>query len=498
MTPAVWVAVAVAATPPSVIGLDGVLDRALTSSATLELLRAQVDEAQGAAMAAQGSFDPKLKARGDVETLGKTRSSELYGGVEQRLGLLWGAAMSAGYRNGTAEAVYDGKTATSTYGEAFAKIDVPLLRDGYIDGARTKAEVSDIKREATGFQAWFESLHLARMSADQYLDWKELRFQALVQTWLLSLAETREAAIEKRVKAGRQAEFDLWDNQRLVAERRADLEKRNADVEVAAYKLQGIIGGAGDDVAALASQRPRPLEVHTRFFGPDGARTANAPPDTDPGLWTVICAAEIPDDQRIADMLDAHPYMKKLGLDVRAAERQLHLADNQLLPKVNVSGFVAKDFGTPRPYGDQYATKNDTEAGVGLSFELPTINRKARGARQVARASLRQARTLLSRARLKIEADAHALRVKLTRACAAAQAQARAADLALRIEAGAAQQYALGAVDLLALNLREQQAAGALIKLGVAVIDVERTYVSLWWLLGPNPDDRAQHLLTTL
>ena len=94
--------------------------------------------------------------------------------------------------------------------------------------------------------------------------------------------------------------------------------------------------------------------------------------------------------------------------------------------------------------------------------------------------------------------DARALGVTLERACAAARAQALAADLAIRVEDGAARQYQLGSIDLLALNLREQQAATALVNLGKAVVDVERTYVALWWLLGPDPERRRDQLLVRL
>ena len=382
------------------VGLDVVLDSALNRSMAQELLRLDVTQAEGKATSAQGGFDPQASGRSRVESLGNTKSSLLGAKVVQRLGLVWGAAVSAGYRNGTAEAVYDGKTATSTLGEAYAELTVPLLRDGYIDPVRTDAEVAGLSQNQAELGAEAGALHLARASAELYLAWKEKRFVATVQQWLLDLAQQREAGIARQVEEGSRAALELWDNQRLVAERRAGVERAQGDVDVSAYKLQAAIGGPVANADALRNAGPRLLEVHLRRFGPDGAHPDEGVGTGDGDLWHRICDAGPPSRDEIDRALHRHPLLRQRAVGVEAARAQQRLAQNQLLPRVDSGALWPRTSAPPAPTGKASRQKTPPRQGSGSPSKSrpPTARPAVLAGRRDAK--LRASQTKLAQARL--------------------------------------------------------------------------------------------------
>lgn len=408
---------------------------------------ADVEGAEGEALAARGAFDPVLKGRGFATPYSGYPSGRLDAWVEVPTPL-WGTSFSAGYRLGRGSfPTYYGERETDAFGELRAGVTVPLLRNGPVDRRRANIERAALGAKVARLSVEQQRLELRRQAALRWLRWVaagERRAQAQA---LLDLAKARQAQLDERARTGDVPAIDALDNQRAIVQREAMRVSAQRSLEEATYELSLFLRDAGGAPLQVDPVRlPRALPAPTAFN----------PPAT------------------LEEAMTRRPDVARLEAQRGQAEVEVGLAQNQLLPALDVGAFVSKDVG---PSDD--AKRSVAEVELMVSLEVPLLYRQLFGRLDAARASER-------RTTLQLQLQRERVRVEVVDALSASRAATERAGLMLkelglarRLEEGERQRFALGDSNLFLVNLRESQTFEAAVREVDARADWHRAMADL-------------------
>ncbi len=414
------------------LGETEVLRSALATHPKTAELRAKLAEAAGKQRAARGPFDPALVAEGKAMQFGYYDYAATAVQVDVPLAV-WGIDLFAGYRYTTGEdrarglesprpvPIYKGELETLSGGEISAGIKLPLLAGRAVDSRRTKLTIAELERRQAELAIRGVWLELARDASVAYWKWVGAVRAMAVEQALLELAQERAAQIEEQVRSGLLPEIVRVDNQRLLLERRQRLLEAERDALEAAASLS------------------------TYYRAPDGQPVLAAPSWVPPAPAEPPIAPDIPAGTR--------PEVAVLELERSQAEAERQLADNRILPALDVSANVARDFG------EGSETLDPTELEIGLRFELPLNQYRARGERAAAAARVAQVDARSRGLRDRLDAMVIAERAAFNAAVAGAALAAERAALAAALAEAERERFRVGASDLLLVNLRELTAA---------------------------------------
>jgi outer membrane protein TolC len=397
----------------------------------LEAADTVVEKAAGKRLSARGAWDPNLQVRSRWSPVGYYDNGQVDVIVRQATPL-WGIGLYGGYRVGLGTyPVYKGELQTLSGGEARAGIDVPLWKDGLIDGRRAEVRRTKILADAAECERNGARLAVGQKAARAYWDWVAAGQEARVQRDLLAVAEERAAALQEQARAGSIAGIVVVDNERLVLDRRAKLIAARREFQAATLELSLFVRNTAREPVRVAEDRvPRRIE-------------------------DVRDVDILSEDAAVEAALNRRPEICRLRLERAAAEVAVKLARNQRAPAVNAQAFVARDFGAgPAELGP-------TEFGVGVVVEMPLALRQARGEYRAAKAEARGIDAQLRGLRDKISAEVRQARVDLDAAeqrIEVARAQIEAAETLADAERD---KFKEGASDLVIVNLRELAAADA-------------------------------------
>ena len=415
----------------------------------LEALESRVRVAEGAALAADGAFDPTLAARGFMSVLGYYEYGRLDVSITQATPL-YGASFFAGWRIGRAFERfpnYYGYDETLDGGEIRAGVTVPLLRDGWIDGRRAGIARAAQAVEVAEADLEGRQLRVRLAATEAYLRWVAAGRKLEIALALLSLAEERDAQLEARVRTGAIAAIEHLENRRAVLERRQAV----------------VVAGRALERTAIA------LSLYYR--DEDGAPRTVGPAQY-PGLSESISPLTLREDEALALALERRPELARFAALSESARVARDLAENQILPRLDVTFTGSADLGSSDVAED--ITQLGSPAAEGLvTLSVPLFFREGIGRRDATEAELSAvaAEAELARDQVSLEVrDAFS-------ALRAAEEGLDLADQSRRIaEAVAAAERArfdAGATTLLIVNLREATAAQAAASWVDARVDVE-------------------------
>jgi len=429
---------------------------------------ADVAAGDGQVLAAEGAFDPALKA-GTGGEVGNYTSIDADAGAQALLPWL-GARVDGGWRLGVGDfPIYAGKDKTSDFGELQLGVRLPLLRDLLIDDRRAGVErqlLEAARRRATADAA---RLDVQRGAATAWFDWVAAGARLDVARDLLTLAEARDAQLRRRADAGDLPIVEVTDNARLIAQRRQRLIASERALQRAALTLAlSLRDDDGRPVTPPAEALPRVSAL--RSLGP----------------------ASDARDALVETALRQRPELVGLRQAVSQSLVDERLADNQLLPGLSVGAKVSQDIGpTHEPWSSSSTvwnpdpkTRSLPDASVDLRFEVPIPQRAARGRAVVAEAAVRKARALqqLLEERITLEVDdARQQRDAALARAAAATVEVEAAEAVL---VGERQRFEAGDSTLVVVNLREVALAEARLADVEARVDVARAEVALRFVIG--------------
>ncbi len=404
--------------------------------------------AAGQRLAAEGGFDPVIRASG-VDQGGTFSSTRLDAGVEQATPF-GGISTFAGWRLGTGNfPVYYGERKTGDGGEYRAGVNVPLLQNRDIDPRRARLRAAQIGERLADPIVRRARLDFQRAAAQAYWTWQAAGSQYRVADDLAQFARARQALLDESFKNGQVAETVPVLNRRLIASREETVLAADRTLQQAALRLSLYLRDpAGNPVVPTAA-------LLLPSF-PD-----LSPPSPD--------AAQLQSDVAVA--LAQRPELVRFQLEKERRAVELKLATNQLSPALNVYAQVAQDAGAAKKTftgTGPFATER-TAAEGGVTFEMPLPFRNARGLTNVAQAQLAQLLAQERFARDEITAqvqDAVSELVLTYRRVAKAREELKHALRVLELETVS---FKGGRTSLVELNLQEIATAEARVKV-VAVL----------------------------
>jgi outer membrane protein TolC len=398
----------------------------------------EFDIASARLLAAEGGFDLRAKGAGKLSPQGFYESEEAKLVFEQPTSFN-GATLFGGYKLGSGDfPIWEGGLKTNEDGEFSAGVRLPLLQGRTIDPRRValwKARVGQVQVDPIVLQKRLEATVKA---ANSYWKWVASGQKLLIARRLLTLADSRQEGIAIKVGEGALSDLAITENQRLVVERQSIVIQAERNLQQAAIALSLFWRGPnGEPVVVDDSRLPQALPV-----------------PRDPSLLIR--------DSDIDSALRNRPELQSLELEVTQLELDRQLAENKLLPKLDLSAAASQDFGTAVSTPDD---KGPFEFDVFLNFDVPIQRRAASGKLRAIEAKTVQVERKLQFARESIIAEVQDgqsavlqtwRRLALLRENAALAAELEQAELVFLDE---------GESELLIVNLREQQTASAASKL---------------------------------
>jgi outer membrane protein, heavy metal efflux system len=427
--------------------LDDSLDQVEKMVPAFLAAQTDVAAAEGEYVAALGGFDPNFRGRGVSVPIGGYPQTRADVGLELPTAL-WGTTFSAGYRLGLGDIQsYYQERSTFTAGELRAGAAIPVLRNGPIDRRRANESRAVLSKESAAESLEVTRLDVRRLTRIRFAEWLAAHQRRDVARHLLTLAESRNTQLERRVTAGDVAKIDVLDNQRAVAQRRALL----------AAGERGVIGAAFELGLFVRTNTGTPRKLDNDTPAPPPLPDATAP-EFDAAL------ARRPDLKRLI------AAQKQFSIEAR-------LAQNQVLPAVDVGVNVSQDVGQTTTTAPDKLGKPELE--LSLSVEFPLLFRQPSGRLTQAQAANEKAKLQLQAATERAQVEMRDAWVSLTTSLQRVQAAQDEVLLSEQLEAAEVKRFTLGDSTLFLVNLREQGTAEARLRKIEAELDTRRAEATL-------------------
>ena len=433
---------AVRGEPRRPLTLDAVLASVEESYPLLIAVRQELEIAGGELLAAQGGFDTRLFARGEASPTGYYDRYVADLGIEQPT-RLWGSRLYAGYQIGRGDfPSYLGGLKTNEDGELRAGLEIPLLKDGAIDAARTNLRANEIKRRAAEPRIELRRLEIVRQASEAYWNWLAMGLNVDVERHLLRAAEDRREQLEGRSARGAIPAIQVVDNERLIVDREIRLRGAERDALEAAVTLALFLRDE-DGAMKIPDRVALPRDFPPESLG-QGRRL----------------------EADIARASESHPILRELVLRRDGLLATLALDRNALLPDLRVGVEGSQDVGESSAGIDSSGNlsdnpKDDTEVKATVRFEVPALQRGARGRLAARRAELIRLEQETRYARDLVEAEIRRSMAALEAAFDQTRLARKNYELAARLQLGEERKFELGSSNLIDVNIREIQTADA-------------------------------------
>ena len=319
-----------------------VVNSVLTHFPLVDQAVMKLEAAEGEVTAAKGAFDHKLNFKSRLWRQ-RPYNNEFMETYLERQTPYGGAKVAVGHRVGAGEFnYYDLKKDTSSAGQLFAGLTMPLLRDFSTDEFRTNLEVKKLRQQQAEQEVVLKKLVYVHKALSLYYKWIFEVKKIEVSEYLLSLAKDRQVMIEKKYKAGDMERLKMTDNQRQINKRESELEKNKIDLNKIAAELS----------LYVRNQEGRPVYPE-RIKDPE----------------IVLKKAGIEERSKQG--------RENPQLEVLSFEHQMMVQNNKLykqsrLPGLDVELMGAKELSERPGYGEHIFQ-------FGLKFDFPLENRKGRG-----------------------------------------------------------------------------------------------------------------------
>jgi outer membrane protein TolC len=270
----------------------------------------------------------------------------------------------------------------------------------------------------------------------------------VVYTRLFKVANERDKQIGERVKRGDLPEFDRTDNQRAVLQRQQQLLTAERQVKAAEFQL----------ALFYRDSNSQPIDI-------GGFKSLGRIPQP-------LFIAESVVDTPVQEALAARPEFKSIAGQREQNQLELRLARNQILPRLDLRVFAARDYGQ----GDE--NRQEAELKGGFRIEVPLRTRTQQGRLDFYEAKQRKldfTETFLKeRIRADVQDALNGVQVARQKVQVAVQEVKAAKELA----DGELTRFNFGDSNLIFVNLREQNFADAEVREIEALQDYQKAFVS--------------------
>ena len=394
----------------------------------------QIDEARARVLGSRGAFDLGINAKVESHLEGFYESDRVDFGVDQQL-RTFGARFFGGYRRGVGDFDdWQERDKTNDGGEFRLGVDLPLLQGRAIDKRRVAEAQALIGEERAYPLVQAKRLEVLRKATAAYWKWVASGRRLTIAEQLLALARDRRDQVRSAVAEGELAPIDEVDNQRLIVDRETKLIKALRELEKT---------GIG-------------LSLYLRDF--EGNPLLPSRDRMPSGFPAAIDPEAIIDPLAEEHALGWRPELAILRLELEALDLDVELAENTLLPKLDLKVAASDDNGDPSSLPDE---KGPFELKAALSLDVPLQRRAARGKLRALEAKQERSLQKLRFGRDVIVQEVRDATSALRRSWMALEQARQNVELANQLADAERVQFEAGESDLFRVNLREQQAAVA-------------------------------------
>ncbi|MBG6120608.1 MULTISPECIES: TolC family protein [unclassified Sphingobium] len=413
--------------------LQEVLRSSARSAPEIIAALARNRQAEARALTAQGAFDTVFAVEARSRTLGYYDGTEIAGKTEQPL------SNNGGYVYGQYRAsrgdfpIYEDKSYTNRLGELKVGGLYSLLRDRLIDARRSEFRLAANDIDIARFETRATSIGVQARAVEAYQKWVAAGLKLKAYEALLALAGGRTDGIERQVQLGAKPDILLTENEANLVRRQAFVDEARQDFRAAAVKLS-LYYRSADGTPVVVDEARLPADANAL----DGIRS-------DPAF-----------------NLEGRPDFAIMLEEIDKATVKLALARNDLMPRLDLGGEVAKDVG---PAGLGGTNRTPLEMIVGITFKIPLQNRKAKGKLAETRAKIDELSVKQQFLAEKIRAEVTAIGIEVDTANQLVATTEKELVLAQRLASAERRRFALGSSDFFLVNQREESATNAEVKL---------------------------------
>lgn len=398
---------------------------------------------------ARSSFDPF------IEQKTKSRVSGYYDGTNLTQRFTnpiedYNASVFGEYRIAAGDfPAYEGDYDTLSGGEASVGIAMSLLQNREIDKRRT--ELRNAGLASSQWQALATSLinDFVYKGVSEYIAWYESALQIQAVSELLATASEREKALVTRVEKGDLASVVLTEFKANLLQQRLTLAELKQKRDMHAQMLSFYWRSSNGDMIALDSDK-LPADINWPYWIGNGQLVT------------------------LRNALRSHPELDVMKLEQQVVQNKVALADNALLPKLDLTASIARDVGA----GSE--SLEGTETKVGLSFSYPLGNRKAKAERAQLQSKQRELSHKLTSTEQSIVQRFEQALIYWSQAKDIVALQSENAALAKTLSVVEKTRFDAGDSDMFVLNARAQNEIKAKIKEIKAKVDLLKAELMLY------------------
>jgi outer membrane protein TolC len=436
--------------PPSGQALDlmEVLQSVDRSYPPLLAIFQELEITEGGMLSAVGGFDLSLNSAVRNYPLGYYQRwyHEYY--LEQPTAY-HGTKFFGGYRWGQGQyPIYYWPYRTQAGGEFAAGFEFPFLKGNRIDERRAKLWKAELDRANADPKIMRERINSINKASQAFWTWVASGRKYQIAEALLAKARERNIALARQVELGSMPEVELTDNQRILIQR--------------------------ESLRLTSFRRFQQASINLSLFYRDAAGFPSFPPvDRIPPSFPIRYRPS--PDQLPADLetaLSLRPEMRSLQIQMEKMGIDLKLAQNELLPGVNLYLYASQDVGAQPPSKNlKYLTLESS-----LLVDVPIQRRYAKGKIRSVEGEISQLRQQIGFTRDTITAEVQDSISQLATSYEQVELFNQSLTINEALEQSERRKYELGNSNILVVNLREQATADA----EALVVDAEAEYHRAW------------------
>lgn len=398
----------------------------------------KLNAAEGEALAAKGAFDLIFNSDGFDRVDGFWDGSVAKTQVEQGLRPL-GATVFGGYKiSDGAFPIYEDENFTNSGGEVSVGAVFSLLRDRAIDLRRFNEFDTDLATKVAELELALVKIGVQQRAANAYWRWVTAGQKLGVYRNLLNIAQERQEAMEQQVEEGEVAEIFLVENMQNLTRRQSLVVQGEQMLQRAANSLSFF----------YRNTEGLPI-VPSRQDLPEGS--VLQPGDE-----------RLPRLQSIETIINQRPELRILQTEMERTLERLRLADNQLLPKLDLNVEVSRDLGSVAEGG---RSRDSTDTVIGFRISQPLQNRAARGKQNQTRAELKALEFRQRQMEDNLTMAMREIFIELNAAEELVDIAQQEVEQARIMQDAERQRFQGGDSDFFLLNRREEATADAVIRL---------------------------------
>lgn len=341
------------------------------------------------------------------------------------------AKVYSGYRLSNDDfPIYQQELVTNDAGEFNAGVVFSLWRDRAVDARRMTVNNARLDVRTADVEVTLAKLITQRNASLAFWKWLATGRRLAVYQDLVALAEGRIDGLEKRVAEGDVAKIFVLENEQNLLRRQSLMTAAERDFIDARINLSLYLRNEEG-----APRQPIAAEL--------------------PDIFPAIVGPEIEPTDLVTQVLERRPEFALLNIDQKRQRNELQLAENLLMPRVDVGVKTAHDIGGGS------ASRRGFDAIVDLTVSIPLERRRAKGLSAAARAKIHQLEIDKRFERERLTNELFKLGNAIDKAHRFAKLAEKESEQASYLEKAERQRFEAGASDFFLVNLREERSADA-------------------------------------